>query len=157
MELHMQQQQHFQPDVLPTPPSSDELVTGPNDTQSLSSEPVAQPSNVLPSPGLQKTAVSESKSVASAGQRSAGGDHPVIIQYSFVLNQYPIPIICPYCGENIITNVIYQISYKQYLICCVLAFLFIHPCSLIPCLFRSLYNVFHYCPRCGKLIGVYEA
>ena len=167
MELHEQQQRHLQPDVVPTPYSRATTSPGKRaDGQCRVLENNYVEETVTPSPESQQEAASIQQTTSSRSDvRSPSDLTPVaaadlnepVCAPSYNFGQYPMTMTCPCCDYTILTYVQYDISMKQYMICILLCMCFMWPCSLMPCLFRGMYDVYHFCPVCRRLIGVYKA
>ena len=165
MELHEQQQQHLQPDVIPTPyttrPRAESDADG---CVSLNSVDVDKQIEVRNAGSLSpEDSPINQQSTTDLTVRTpnvtegAGGDNGPVCEPSYNFGQYPMTMTCPCCDYTILTYVQFDVSMKQYMICVMLCLCFLWPCSIIPCVFRGMFDVYHFCPVCRRLIGVYKA
>lgn len=179
MELHEQQQRRLEPDVVPTPYSTDssEAAVSSNDdnpsdyvedeqhTHEMRTAPVKDMATSKMSPIREEyirrktdmqVAMRSPPRMESSESEEIVVERPVCAP-SYNFGQYPMTLTCPCCDYAILTYVQYDVSMKQYMICVLLCVCFLWPCSLIPCLFRGMYDVYHFCPVCRQMIGIYKA
>ena len=77
-------------------------------------------------------------------------------QPNVLISRQPTPFFCPYCRQNIITQVDFQPSDKTYTVACILCCLTGVICCLIPFCMSDCQDAIHTCPQCKGTIGKVE-
>ncbi|KAA8594599.1 hypothetical protein FQN60_011734 [Etheostoma spectabile] len=79
---------------------------------------------------------------------------PVLITH---LGDIPGLVSCPHCHHVVTSKVTYVPGNVAWCMCLLITLMgFICGCCLIPFGLRSLQDVHHSCPRCGKHLGIYK-
>ncbi|XP_034743815.1 lipopolysaccharide-induced tumor necrosis factor-alpha factor homolog isoform X2 [Etheostoma cragini] len=79
---------------------------------------------------------------------------PVLVTH---LGDIPGLVSCPHCHQVVTSKVTYVPGNVAWCMCLLITLMgFICGCCLIPFVLRSLQDVHHSCPRCGKRLGVYR-
>ncbi|XP_077512302.1 lipopolysaccharide-induced tumor necrosis factor-alpha factor homolog [Amblyomma americanum] len=66
----------------------------------------------------------------------------------------PVPVICPYCRQQIVTKIVHRPGFLTWMLCGSLAALgCILGCCLVPFCINSCQDIVHVCPHCSRTLG----
>ncbi len=88
--------------------------------------------------------------------------HVVVVNNTeFPFKESPVPICCPNCQKDVLTETHYKIGQKTWfrVLLLLLLGLYFHPAwcfCCIPCCMKSTKDVVHTCPNCEHKCGVYK-
>ena len=81
---------------------------------------------------------------------------PMVAPPPSVYLREPMNITCPFCSNQVTTVTKSECSCKQWLVCCVLCWVF-WPVACVPFCIGDCYNISHLCPSCGQVAGKNDA
>ena len=72
------------------------------------------------------------------------------------LKDRPVYILCPHCKDFILTQIKRRPGFKSIISCCLINIFAFCGCCLIPCFSKKCTDAIHTCPKCSKVIAIWE-
>ncbi|CAG9323788.1 unnamed protein product [Blepharisma stoltei] len=67
---------------------------------------------------------------------------------------HPETIICPFCHNKVVTELVYKRGTMSLLGCCGLLSIGCIPCCILPLIMKSCKDGYHLCPKCSRTVAV---
>ncbi|CAL8100159.1 unnamed protein product [Orchesella dallaii] len=142
----------------------------------IPAEPVLYPALPLPPNDSTVYVTSTSKHSTSTGPQAyphgtnfggaavVGSQHPqtrihtVALTYAgeVQMSTYRQQVVCPYCKVEVTTNTTHRIGMLNHLSAVAACWMALCCCACIPYFVKGLKDVEHYCPICGRMLGVHR-
>ncbi|XP_037895340.1 lipopolysaccharide-induced tumor necrosis factor-alpha factor homolog [Glossina fuscipes] len=72
------------------------------------------------------------------------------------LGDEPTNIVCPRCGQSVLTKLNYKATTRTHIIALILCLMGCWFCAPVLYCTRCARNIEHYCPNCNAFLGIYD-